>query len=155
MRRVLVAVSLLLPCLLVITSCDDPIPVGPSSSATLDQFVQALRQQGLTVSLAGQISPETNRFFSVPAQQVQANDARVNVFVYTSAQAAAAEAALISQDGQPSPTTRVTWVSTPRFYRQDAMIVLYVGCAAEVVQALQTTVGPPIAIGPAPCEPAR
>ena len=96
-----------------------------------------------------------NRFFSVPAEQVRVNDSQVNVFVYPSTDAAAAEAALISSDGQPSPTVRVTWVSTPRFYRQDAMIVLYVGCAAEIVDALQKTVGPPIAVGPTPCNLGR
>ena len=115
----------------------------------------ALRQQGLSVSLAGQISPDINRFFSVPAQQVRVNDAQVNAFVYQKAEAAAAEAALISQDGQPSPTTRVTWVSTPRFYHQDSLIVLYVGCTAEIVQALQATVGSPIVVGRTPCELAR
>ena len=154
MRRVLVAVSLVLPCLLPAVSCADHNPVGPTSSATLDQFVQALRQQGLTVSVSGQISPEVNRFFSVPAQQVRANDGQVNAFVYSSAQDAATEAAAISADAQPSPTARVTWVSTPRFYRQGALIALYVGCSAEIVQALQATVGAPLAVGPTPCGPA-
>jgi hypothetical protein len=154
MRRVRVVVSLVLPCLLL-AACADRNPVGPTSSATLDRFVQALRQQGVSVSLAGQISPDINRFFSVPAQQVRVNDAQVNAFVYQKAEAAAAEAALISQDGQPSPTTRVTWVSTPRFYHQDSLIVLYVGCAGEIVQALQATVGSPIVVGRTPCELAR
>ena len=103
------------------------------------------------MSLAGQISPSVNGFFSVPAEQLRVNDSQVNAFVYQSADAAAAEAALISADGQPTPTARVSWVSTPRFYRQDAMIVLYVGCTPDIVQALQVTVGVPIAVGPAPC----
>jgi hypothetical protein len=154
MRRVPVVVSLVLPCLLL-AACEDRNPVGPTSSTTLDRFVQALRQQGLSVSLAGQISPDINRFFSVPAQQVRVNDAQVNAFLYQNAGAAATEAALISQDGQPSPTTRVTWVSTPRFYRQDSLIVLYVGCAGDIVQALQATVGSPIVVGRTPCELAR
>ena len=151
MRRVL-AVLLVLPSFLLAISCADHNPFGPTSSTTLDQFVQALRQQGLNVSLGGQISPNANGFFSVPAQQVRVNDGQVNAFVYTSARDAATEAAAISADGQPSPTTRVTWVSTPRFYRQDALIVLYVGCATEIVQALQATVGVPIAVGRTPCD---
>lgn len=153
MGRVLVAVSLVLPMLAV--SCADGNPAGPTSSATLDRFVRALRQQGLQVSLAGQIPPEVNRFFSVPAQQIRVNDGQVNAFVYASAQDAATEAAAISAEGQPSPTTRVTWVSTPRFYRQDALIVLYVGCATEIVQALQMTVGSPIVVGRTSCDLAR
>ena len=152
MRRLLVAVLLLLPCLVLAVSCADHNPVGPTSPATLDQFVQALRQQGLNVSLGGQISPNANGFFSVPAQQVRVNDTQVNAFVYASAQDAATEAAAISADGQPSPTARVTWVSTPRFYHQGALIALYVGCATEIVQALQITVGAPIAVGRTPCD---
>lgn len=65
----------------------------------LDRFVQALQQQGLSVSLGGQISPSANGFFSVPAQRVRVNDAPVNVFVYQYAESAAAEAAGISRDG--------------------------------------------------------
>lgn len=135
-------------CLLLI-ACSSP--VGPSSSTTLDRFVRALRDQGLTVSLAGQISPSVNGFFSVPADQVRVNNSQVSVFVYPNADAAAADAALISKDARPSPTVRVNWVSTPRFYRQNAMIVLYVGCSTEIVDALQKTVDRPIAVGPTPC----
>ena len=83
------------------------------------------------------------------------NDGQVNAFVYQTSEAGAAEAALISEDGQPSPTARVLWASTPRFYRQAALIVLYVGCAAEIVQALQVTVGAPIAVGRTACDVGR
>ena len=58
---------------------------------------------------------------------------------------------LISEDGQPSPTTRITWVSTPRFYRQESLIVLYVGCSDVVTRALAATVGTPIVVGRTPC----
>jgi hypothetical protein len=83
------------------------------------------------------------------------NDVQVNAFVYEKAEAAAAEAALISEDGQPSPPVRVTWVSRPHFYRQEALIVLYVGCASEIVDTLQRTVGSPIAVGRTPCDVGR
>lgn len=153
MRLVLVAGSPVLACVLLTVSCSNP--VGPTSSSTLDQFVEALRQRGLSVTLAGEIPPEVNRFFSVPAHQVRVNDGQVNAFVYESAGAAAAEAALISEDGQPTPTARVLWVSRPHFYRQGALIVLYVGCAEEIVQALEATVGAPIAVGRTPCDVGR
>jgi hypothetical protein len=154
MRRVLVTVSLVLPSLLLALSCADRNPGGPTPSATLEGFVQALRDQGLNVSVGGQISPEVNRFFSVPAQQIRVNDGQVNAFVYATVQDAVAEAASVSADGQPSPTARVTWVSTPRFYRQGALIVLYVGCSTQIVRALQASVGAPLAVGPTPCAPA-
>ena len=135
-------------------SCADRNPSGPTSSATLDGFVEGLRQQGLTVTVTRQIPTDVNRFFSVPAQEIRVNDDWVNAFVYASPQAAASAAAAISADGQPSPTVRVTWVSTPRFYRQDSLIVLYVGCTAEITRALQQTVGTPVAVGSTPCGPA-
>jgi hypothetical protein len=137
---------------LLFVSCSGP--VAPTSQTTLDRFVQAFRRQGLSVSLAGEISPNVNGFFSVPAQQVRVNDSQVNAFVYQSADAAATEATQISKDAQPSPTARMSWVSTPHFYRQSEMIVLYVGCAADIVQALQATLGAPIAVGPTSCQPA-
>ena len=151
MTRVQV-ISSSLPSLLLI-ACSNP--AGPSSSTTLDEFVKALRDQGLTVNLGSQISPSVNGFFSVPADQVQVNDSQVNAFVYRNANAAAGEAALISKDGQPSPTARVSWVSTPHFYRHDEMIVLYVGCATAIVDALQKAVGAPIAVGSTPCNLGR
>lgn len=135
-------------------SCADRNPIGPTPSATLDGLVQSLRQQGLSATVTGQIPTDVNRFFSVPAQQIRVNDDWVNAFVYTSPQAAASAAAAISADGQPNPTVRVTWVSTPRFYRQDALIVLYVGCTAEITQALQQAVGTPVVVGSTPCRPA-
>lgn len=46
MRRVLVAGSPVLHCFLL-AACEDRNPVAPTSSATLDRFVQALRQQGI------------------------------------------------------------------------------------------------------------
>jgi hypothetical protein len=151
MTRMRIAASSVLSFLFLACSS----PTVPGSSSTLDGFVEALRQQGLTVTLAGQIAPSVNGFFSVPAEQVRVSDSQVNAFVYRTAAAAAAEAALISKDGQPSPTARVLWVSTPRFYRHEAMIVLYVGCATEIVDALQKTVGPPIAVGPTTCNVAN
>ena len=151
--RSALARSVILGSVLVTAGCHGP--VSPSSSAVLDQFVSALRQQGLSVTVGAQTPPQDNRFFSVPAQQVQVNEAQVSAFVYPNEQTAAAEAAAISSDGQPNPTVRITWVGTPRFYRQGQLIVLYVGCSEVVVRALATTVGAPIVTGSTPCVPGQ
>lgn len=86
-----------------------------------------------------------------PAQQVSVNGSRLSAFEYPSADAATADAARVSADGQPNPLAQITWVSTPRFYRQGALIVLYVGCTAEIVQALDGTLGPAFVVGAPPC----
>jgi hypothetical protein len=153
MRRIFILAAL--SSILAAASCQQRSPLEPNGSGTLDQFLQALRQRGLTVSLAGEIPPEVNRFFSVTAHQVQVNDSRVSAFEYASAAALAVDAALVSSEGQPNPTARITWVSTPRFYRQDRLIVLYVGCSTVIVQALDVTVGPAFVIGRTPCELVR
>ena len=154
MRRML-TVAALSGSVLGGVSCQQRSPLEPNGSGTLDRFLQALRQRGLSVNLAGEVSPEVNGFFSVPAQQLQLNDSRVSAFEYPSAEAAATEAALVSSDGQPSPTARITWVSTPRYYRQDRLIVLYVGCSAAVVQALDVTLGRAFVVGSTGCELVR
>ena len=105
----------------------------------------------MSVTLDGSISPSANRFFSVPAQQIIINGSRVSAFEYPSEEAAILEAASVSPDAQPSPTARFLWVSTPRFYRQDRIIVFYVGCSAELIRALDDVMAAPFVIGPTSC----
>lgn len=121
-------------------------PTGPTASGTLDELLQALRQQGLRVTVGEEISPEANRFFSVPARQIFVNESRVNVFEYRTAAAAAADAALVSPAGQPNPRAMIDWVSTPSFYRNDRLIALYVGCSPETLKALEAALGPPFVV---------
>ena len=157
MRHALLTATALFASILV-AACQHQSPIEPSQSGTVEQLVMALRQQGLRVSLGGVMPPETHRIFSVSAQQLLVNDppvnpfeAHVNVFEYPSAEAAAREAALVSADGQLRPNAMITWVSTPRFYRHNQLIVLYVGCAPEIIQALQATIGRPFVTGTTPC----
>jgi hypothetical protein len=162
MRRALLVVLLILPSILSTISCGDyaarptspeAVPPGSRSVGTLDRFVQRLREQGLRVSVEGQIPPNQNFFFSVTAHVVRVNDARVNAFEYPTEHAAAMDAASISPDGQPSPTTSVIdWISTPRFYRSGSLIVLYVGCSTPIVDTLRAVMGEPLAVGPPPCQ---
>lgn len=131
-------------------SCGSDGPAGPSSSA-ITQFVEALRGRGFSVTVGGEISPSNNGFFSVPARQLQVNAAQVNAFEYSTADRAAAEARLITHDGDPSPTVRPFWVSRSQFYHQGSLIVLYVGCAPDILQALEATLGAPRGVGTRPC----
>ena len=137
--------------LLVAVSCYRGTPAGPTSADALNTWLEDLRGQGVTIQFAERIPPETNGFFTVPAQQVLLNDARVSTFAYPTDEAAAADAAQVSADGQPAPLSRVTWVSTPHFYRQGPLIVVYVGCATEIVQALDATLGRAFVVGTTPC----
>ena len=146
---ILTVATLLLPMLLLASCRTATAPTA--GGGALDQWLVALRQQGLAVAPAERIPPDVNRFFTVPAQQVSVNGSRLSAFEYPSADAATADAARVSADGQPNPLAQITWVSTPRFYRQGALIVLYVGCTAEIVQALDGTLGPAFVVGAQPC----
>ena len=150
LRRTMAVAAVTLS-LLVAASCYRRALVGPTPTGALHTWLEAVRQHGLTVTLAERIPPETNGYFTVPAQQVLLNDARVSTFAYPTAEAAAADAAQVSADGQPTPLSRITWVSTPRFYRQGPLMVLYVGCATEIVRALDATLGRAFVVGTTPC----
>jgi hypothetical protein len=149
-RRLIVMAAMLASSILPGVSCEDRGPTAPSSFETVEQFLQALRQRGLTVTLADQLPPASTPYFSVPAQVVRVNGSSLNVFEYPNPEAAASDASQVTPEGQ-FPTMMVTWISTPRFYRGDRLIVLYVGCTTDIVQALDATIGRPFVIGSTPC----
>lgn len=132
------------------TSCEQRLTV-PSEIGTVEQLVQSLRLEGLTVSQKGEISANTMGVFTVPAQQILVGTERLSAFEYRTAERAAADAALISSDAQPNPRAAISWVSRPQFYRQLRVIALYVGCSTEITAALEKSLGPPVATGPTLC----
>ena len=127
-------------------------PNGPSPSA-LNEFVDALRTRGVSVTVAEEISPANNGYFTVPARVLKVNSGQINVFVYPSPERAAAQAREITHDAMPSDKVHITWISTPRFYQKDSLIVLYLGCTQQVLDALQALLGAPIGTGDTPCGP--
>lgn len=126
-------------------------PIGPSDIGPVDQFIRTLESRGFTVKVEDAIAPNVNRFFSVPAQPIIVDGARVSAFEYPTVETAAAEAAMVSPDGQPNPLAMFTWVSTPRFYRQGRMIVTYVGCSPDLVSTLDEILSPAFMTGRTPC----
>ena len=129
------------------TSCAPSVTV-PSEVGTVDELVSALRAQGLSVSLGDEASPERNGYFSVSSRDVTVGDMRLKAFEDETATNAGADTALITADGQPNPRAQVGWISAPTFYKQGQLIVLYVGCSADMMQTLNGLLGPAIARGP-------
>ena len=119
----------------------------PSELRSVDALTEALRQQGATVTRAGELPRSTHAYFSVNAQRVVVNGADVSVFAYPDARRADADAALVSPTGTRIGETSVFWIATPNFYRRDLLIVLYVGRAPEVTKPLEAVMGPPFAGG--------
>lgn len=102
-------------------SCEQGLTV-PSYVGNRDDLVQSLRAQGLNVSVGSEMDTGC---FSVPGRRLSVSDAVLYVFEYATPADADANTALITPDGQPNPQARFSWVSTPRFYREGRLIVLY------------------------------
>ena len=101
---------------------------------------------GATVELVGEVSQP---FFSVQGLSVNVNGEAVQVFEYTDAAAADAEAGLVSPDGREitNPPMLIGWTSTPHFYNRASLIVLYLGDSPAVLKALESVLGPQFAGG--------
>jgi hypothetical protein len=132
-------------CLLIVVACDEKNPLGPGEVTSTESFIRALEEQRLTVVRATEMPRESFPFFSVRAQHVRVTGESVYVFEYIAADAALGDASKVSPGGTPIGNSQITWTDPPRFYRQGRIIVLYVGRREDVVQALDTILGPPFA----------
>lgn len=124
-----------------------PVAPGGLTAGTPEQLVSLLRQRGMGVERQGELPRESFPFMSVPAERLLVNGAPVHAFAYASVGSADADIATLSTEG----TVRVTWISRPQFYQQERLTVLYVGCAAEILEALERAMGPPVLTGTTPC----
>ena len=115
---------------------------GPVSDYV--SFIDNLRATGDLVEPAGEISQP---FFSVKGFVVKVNGEEVQVFEYLNATAADSEAELVSPDGASVGTNMITWVATPHFYKEERLIVLYVGDNEDLINILETILGSQFAGG--------
>ena len=146
-HRILVIV---LCCVLAPTACGAASPAAPQQNP-IDDFVRALRAQQVQATIAGAVPRSDTPYFSVAATRVQVAGTEVFVFQYPNGDAAAAEAARVTPDGQPSPTARIMWIGKPHFFRKDRIIVLYAGCVENIARVLTTALGPPFVVGSGLC----
>jgi hypothetical protein len=119
-------------------------PVGSQSSTIEDyvSLVEALRAEGAVIEPKGDISQV---FFSVPGVLISVNGEDVQVFEFPDEESAETEAATISPDGSSTPTTMITWIAPPHFFKNSGVIVLYVGTNEAVVALLERVLGPQFA----------
>jgi hypothetical protein len=108
-------------------------------------FLDWLNSMGVDAKPAGKT---TLPFFSAPAYTVLINrEHLVMVFEYKDSAAAEAEAARVSPDGMSIGETRPSWGFTPHFYKAGRIIVLYVGDDEDVLNILESSLGPQFAGG--------
>ena len=95
-------------------------------------------------------------YFAPQGQVLTVNGEDIQAFEFGSAEEADAAAGGVSATGSSIVTTMadgtqkasmVTWVVPPHFYKAGKLIVLYVGCDGDVIDALQETMGPQFAGG--------
>jgi len=110
MRGRMLTVATLCGLIVLAVACQRAHPLAPSPVGTLEDFLQALQRQGRSVTLAGELPRESNPFFSVPAHVVLVDQSHLNVFQYSSA-----DAARVRPDGSAIGGTQITWISTPPF----------------------------------------
>lgn len=111
---------------------------APAGGGPLDTLLAQLRALGVSVQLGDAVHQP---FFEVSGLVVSVNGVDFQVFVYATAAAAAADASQVSPDGSTIGTTSVFWIGPPHFYRDGAVMVLYVGEDAAVLGLLATAFG--------------
>ena len=147
MRFVVMALSLSLllgagPCIQSHSATTAPAAAPASKGHNAESLAAALRTAGFQVRLADTISQP---FFSVPARVLVVDEADLQVYQYSTSDAAAADAAKISPSGSPIGTFMPNWMRPPHIYRKDNLILIYLGDNTRVRSALAAQAGPQIA----------
>ncbi len=124
------------------------IALGACTSAAsptdLNSLIDSLEDAGAVVQAAGDISQP---FLAVSGRVIEVDNADVQVFEYSDTTAANADADMVSADGSSVGSTMISWVATPRFYKSDKLIVLYVGDNQAVISILREVLGSQFAGG--------
>ena len=102
----------------------------------LRQLINALKTRGKKVRRKGRVEQP---FLSVKGQIITIDGEDVQVFEYRTAHAADFDAQNVSG---PNSTSLAMWIAPPHFFRSGRLIVLYVGEAPSVLEALGDLLGP-------------
>lgn len=103
-----------------------------------EDLITKLREEGLSVEQEGEIEQP---FFSTTGYLLDVNGEMMQVFVYDDVHSANNEAALISPDGSSVGDTQVMWISTPHFYQNGKLIIIYIGDDEALKKTFQEVIG--------------
>ncbi len=101
-------------------------------------LIDNLRAAGVSVEPEGEVDQP---FFSVKGLMIKVRGEDVQVFQYSNAAPADAQAALVSRDGSAVGTTKLYWIGPPHFYKKEKLLVLYIGDNDKVLKALEAVLG--------------
>lgn len=101
-------------------------------------LISKLRATGASVAIVGEVDQP---FLSVTGTMFKVQGEDVQVFEYSSATELEAQAKLISRDGTTVGTTKIHWIGSPHFFKQERVLVLYVGDDRNVLKSLEAVLG--------------
>ena len=130
------AFTLLLP--LLVISCAAHSGADDSSSPVADE----LRAAGLAMADRGEVEQP---FLAVKGRVYEVDGGDLQLYSYPSEEAAKADAAKISPDGEIS-MVQVHWMAPPHFYRRGSTLAIYVGTAPGALTPLEQVLGVPFAV---------
>lgn len=121
---------------IIVTSAsgDDPsMHTAPVND--YESLIKALDEHGVKFEFVEELEDSS---FSVPTKVVSVNGENIQVFEFSSKTDAQNAAGLVSDDGTQIGTSMIRWIDTPHFYKQDKIIVLYVGHTQEMLNLLDS-----------------
>ena len=143
-KRLLLLIGLLL------TACG----TGPAQShggPVQDQvsLIDTLRGKNLTVDISGTVSqpflhPQSGTIVRLSGGSLT-TAADLQLFEYSTASAASADAGRINSDGTGTATTKISWVAPPHLFMKGRVMVIYVGSDPAVLRVLRDLLGPQFA----------
>jgi hypothetical protein len=111
-------------------------PVGRATDYA--SLISDLRAAGVSAEPGAEAEQP---FLSIEGKMIKIGDEDVQVFQYSEAAQADAQAALVSPDGGTVGTNKIRWIGSPHFYKKGKLLVLYLGDDAKVLKALDTVLG--------------
>jgi hypothetical protein len=125
-------------------SSDKPTTPFDASVTDYTSLVEAIKSRGVMVEFVDEISAESSSF-SVPIKVISVGGSDIQVYQFQSESDAEESSLEISEDGTEIGTSIIRWIDTPHFYTKGNIIVLYVGQNPEIMNLLESFLGPQFA----------
>lgn len=125
------------------------VACGGKGTTEYQTLLDHLRTSGATVVTTGD---SVQLPLSGTEQSIRVNGEEVQIYMYDTAEAANADAAGISQDGQTIKEDKIILRlnladAPPHFFKKDLLIAFYSGSTSAVITLLESALGPEIAGG--------
>lgn len=134
----------------VVTAGCSAGPAGPSDvspGGPVSDYASLVAHLGAAGAVVGASGTVSQPFFGPQGRVLTVNGGEVQAFEFPSVEEADSVAATISPSGSSIGTSMVGWVAPPHFYKAGRLIVIYVGNASGVINALQAAMGTQFAGG--------